>query len=325
MSAAFKAAAWPPHSDMRADRLISILLLLQMHARLTARHLAKRLEVSERTIHRDMGALGTAGVPVVADRGVGGGWRLVEGYRANVSGLTESEVQSLFVTRPSRLLADLHLDKASDGALVKLLSVLPAVNRRGAELARQRIHIDVSGWNRSRDPVPHLPALQHAVWSDRRIRILYDRDGCASERLVEPLGLVAKGSVWYLVGHVENDVRSYRVSRIRDVAILDESFIRPPEFDLAAFWERSAETFRERLPRFNVVARVRPDALPMFQMMIRFGSIDTISGDHLTMHFDSEEVARVTLLGFGSAVEVIEPESLRAAVTAEARAVAAAF
>jgi predicted DNA-binding transcriptional regulator YafY len=307
---------------MRADRLISILLLLQMHARLTARHLAKRLEVSERTIHRDMEALGTAGVPVVADRGVGGGWRLMEGYRANVSGLTESEVQSLFVTRPSRLLADLHLDKASDGALVKLLSVLPAVNRRGAELARQRIHIDVSGWNRSRDPVPHLPALQHAVWSDRRIRILYDRDGCAGERLVDPLGLVAKGSVWYLVGRVENDLRSYRVSRVRDVAILDESFIRPPEFDLAAFWERSAETFRERMPRFNVIARVRPDVLPMFQMMIRFGSIDTISGDQITMHFDSEEVARVTLLGFGTAVEVIEPESLRAAVTAEARAVA---
>jgi predicted DNA-binding transcriptional regulator YafY len=311
---------------MRADRLISILLLLQMHSRLTARHLAKRLEVSERTIHRDMEALGTAGVPVVADRGVGGGWRLMEGYRANVSGLTEAEVQALFVTRPSRLLADLRLDKASDGALVKLLSVLPAVNRRGAELARQRIHIDVSGWSRSREPVPHLPALQQAVWSDRRVRILYDRgEGCASERLIDPLGLVAKGSVWYLVGRVENDLRSYRVSRIRDAAILDESFIRPPEFDLAAFWEKSAETFRERLPRFNVVARVRPEALPFLQAMIRFGAIDTVSGDQVTMHFDSEEVARVTLLGFGTAVEVIEPEALRTAIVGDARAVLSTF
>src|SRR5437764_9483135 len=238
---------------MRADRLLSILLLLQMHPRLTARHLAKRLEVSERTIHRDMEALGAAGVPVVADRGVGGGWRLVEGYRANVSGLTEAEVQALFVTRPSRLLADLHLDKASDGALVKLLSVLPAINRRGAEMARQRIHIDVSGWNRSRDPVPHLPALQQAVWSDRRLRILYDRgEGCASERLVDPLGLVAKGSGWYLVAAIEGDIRSYRVSRIRDVAMLDESFVRPAEFDLAGFWEKSAETFSQPLPRAPV-------------------------------------------------------------------------
>jgi predicted DNA-binding transcriptional regulator YafY len=308
---------------MRADRLLSILLQLQLHGRLTSAALAKRLDVSERTIHRDMNALGAAGVPVVAERGAGGGWSLMEGYRTNLTGLSESEVQALFVTKPARLLADLRLEKASDAALVKLLTVLPAVNRRNAELARQRIHIDVSGWNRSNEPVPHLPALQNAVWHDRRVRILYG-DEHTAERILDPLGLVAKGSVWYLVGRVENDLRSYRVSRVRDVAILDESFIRPPEFDLAAFWEKSAETFRERMPRFNVVARVRPDVLPMFQMMIRFGSIDAISGDQLTMHFDAEEVARVTLLGFGSAVEVIEPESLRAAVKAEARAVAGA-
>jgi predicted DNA-binding transcriptional regulator YafY len=307
---------------MRADRLLSILLLLQMHSRLTARHLAKRLEVSERTIHRDMEALGAAGVPVMADRGVGGGWRLIDGYRANVSGLTESEVQALFVTRPSRLLADLRLDKASEAALVKLLSVLPAVNRRGAEMARQRIHIDVTGWNRAREPVPHLPLLQMAVWSDHRLRIAYEREGCAVERVVDPLGLVAKGSVWYLVAAVDGSIRSYRVSRIRDAAVLDDTFVRPADFDLAAFWEHSAETFRERLPRFPVVARVRPDALPLLQLMMRFGAIDAISGDLVTMHFDSEEVARVTLLGFGSAVAVIEPESLRDAIAAEARAVA---
>jgi predicted DNA-binding transcriptional regulator YafY len=308
---------------MRADRLLSILLLLQLHARLTARVLAKRLEVSERTILRDMEALGTAGVPVVADRGAGGGWRLVDGYKTNVSGLNEAEIQALFATRPSKLLADLRLDKASDAALVKLLSVLPAVNRRGAELAWQRIHIDVSGWNRSRDPVPHLPLLQQALWRDRRVRIVYEREGCASsERVLDPLGLVAKGAVWYLVGAIDGDVRSYRVSRIRDAAILDESFTRPPDFDLAAFWQRSAETFRERLPRFHVVARVRAAALPLLQMMMRFGAIDEIRDDRVTMHFDSEEVARITLLGFGTRVEVIEPESLRIAIAVEAREIA---
>src|ERR1044072_8211265 len=145
---------------MRADRLLSILLLLQTDARRAARGLASRLEVSERTILRDMAALDVAGVPVIAERGAGGGWRLLDGYKTNLSGLTGNEVQALFATRPSKLLADLKLDKASDTALVKLLSVLPAVNRRGAELAWQRIHIDVSGWNRSRDPVPHLPLLQ---------------------------------------------------------------------------------------------------------------------------------------------------------------------
>jgi len=328
---------------MRADRLLSILLLLQMHARLTARTLAKRLEVSERTILRDMEALGTAGVPVVADRGAGGGWRLVDGYKTNVSGLTDSEIQALFATRPSKLLADLHLDKASDQALVKLLSVLPAVNRRGAELAWQRIHIDVSGWNRSRDPVPHLPLLQQALWTDRRVRITYDREGCTSERVLDPLGLVAKGATWYLAGRIDGDVRSYRVSRIRDAEILDEPFTRPPDFDLAAFWEKSAETFRERLPRFNVVARVRAETMPLLRVMIRFGGIDGLEDDEgasggrarpaasvglalktnaagrarppealpssschrVTMHFDTEEVARINLLGFGDAVEIL--------------------
>jgi predicted DNA-binding transcriptional regulator YafY len=307
---------------MRADRLLSILLLLQVHTRLTARTLAKRLEVSERTILRDMSALGTAGVPVVADRGAGGGWRLVEGYKTNVSGLTDPEVQALFATRPSKLLADLRLDKASDAALVKLLSVLPAVSRRGAELAWQRIHIDVSGWNRSRDPVPQLPLLQRAVLSDRRVRITYERDACTSERLLDPLGLVAKGATWYLVAAIDGEVRSYRVSRIRDAALLDEPFTRPPDFDLAAFWEKSAETFRERLPRFNVVARVRPEAMPLFRAMLRFGGIDDVSDDRVTMHFDTEEVARINLLGFGEAVEVIEPESLRRAMVKEARTIA---
>jgi predicted DNA-binding transcriptional regulator YafY len=303
---------------MRADRLLSILLLLQMHARLTARALAKRLEVSERTILRDMDALGAAGVPVIADRGSGGGWRLMDGYRANVSGLTDAEVQALFVTRPAKLLADLRLDKASDAALVKLLSVLPAINRRGAELAQQRIHIDVTGWSRSRDPVPHLPALQQAVWSDRRIRMLYGEH--ASERIVDPLGLVAKGSIWYLVAAVANDVRSYRVSRIHELTILDETFVRPPDFDLGSFWEKSAETFRERLPRFEVVIRARPEKLPWIQAMTRYGGIDRVDGDRIEMHFDAEEVARVTLLGLGRDVEVLAPESLRDAIVAEARA-----
>lgn len=290
-----------------------------MHARLTARHLAKRLEVSERTILRDMEALGAAGVPVVAERGVGGGWRLMDGYKTNVSGLNASEVQALFATRPSKLLADLRLDKASDAALVKLLSVLPAVNRRGAELAWQRIHIDVSGWSGSRDPVPHLPALQQALWLDRRVRIAYEREGCVtSDRTLDPLGLVAKGATWYLAGGIDGEVRSYRVSRIREVTILDETFIRPPDFDLAAFWQRSSETFRERLPRFMVVARVHAEAMPLLRAMIRFGGIDDVANDRVTMHFDSEEVARITLLGFGARVEVLEPESLRMAIAHEA-------
>src|SRR5439155_17198863 len=123
-----------------------------------------------------------------------------------------------------------------------------------AELARQRIHIDVSGWNRSNEQVPHLPALQDAVWHDRKVRILYG-DEHTTERVLDPLGLVAKGSIWYLVAQIDGDVRSYRVSRVREVTILEERFARPEDFDLEQFWESSSLRFKDRLPRYGAVIR----------------------------------------------------------------------
>src|SRR5215210_5311925 len=158
---------------MRADRLFSIVLLLQSHRQLTARNLAGRLEVSERTIHRDMEALSGAGIPVVAERGTGGGWSLLGEYRTNLTGLSEAEVQSLFVTKPTRLLADLKMDKASEGALLKLLAALPSVHRQGVEHVRQRIHIDMTGWSNTEEAVPLLHTLQAAIWQERRLRFFY--------------------------------------------------------------------------------------------------------------------------------------------------------
>jgi predicted DNA-binding transcriptional regulator YafY len=287
---------------MRADRLLSILLQLQLHGRLTSSDLAKRLEVSERTIHRDMSSLGSAGVPVVAERGAGGGWTLMEGYRKNLTGLSDSELQALFVTRPEKLLADLHL-------------VLPKLN---PELARQRIYIDIAGWNRSSEQVPHLPALQDAVWRDRRVRILYG-DDCPSERVLDPLGLVAKGSVWYVVAQIEGDIRSYRVSRVRETTILDASFARPADFDLESFWKSSAANFKERMPRFSVVIRAAPPVVLWLRTMMRYGAIDEVAGDVVHMHFDAQEVARSVLLGVGDQVEILEPESLRESIVEVAR------
>ena len=153
---------------MRADRLLSILLLLQVHQRMTTRDLAKRLEVSERTIHRDMEALSTAGIPVAAERGTDGGWFLLEEYRTNLTGLNEAEIQALFV-KPSRLLADLGLGKASEAAFIKLLAALPSMYRRDAEYIRQRIHVDMSGWRRSEEAIPCLPTLQEAIWQERKV------------------------------------------------------------------------------------------------------------------------------------------------------------
>jgi predicted DNA-binding transcriptional regulator YafY len=209
-----------------------------------------------------MEALSTAGIPVVAERGTGGGWSLLGKYRTNLTGLNEAEIQSLFVIKPSRLLADLNLEKAAEGALLKLLAALPSIYRRGAEHARQRIYVDVAGWNRPEEAVPLLHMLQEAIWQERKVRIIYQRGECdAVERLVDPLGLVAKGSVWYFVAGVEGDVRSYRVSRVQSVKLTDTPCVRPPDFDLASFWEQSAIQFRAHLPRYQANAlrwKIRP-------------------------------------------------------------------
>src|SRR5256714_12130360 len=231
---------------MRADRLLSIMVLLQIYQRLSARELAQRLEVSERTIHRDMEALSMAGVPVVAERGTGGGWALVEGYRTNLTGLNGEEIQALLATAPSRLLADLNLERASDAAHVKLLAALPAESRRGAEYARQRIHVDVAGWGSAEETFPHLGTIQEAVWRERKLHLTYGRgcDDSTFERPVDPLGLVAKGSVWYLVASVGGDVRSYRVSRVRGARPADERCGGPGGVDLAEVWGPAGARFQ---------------------------------------------------------------------------------
>ncbi|HLZ68903.1 MAG TPA: YafY family protein [Dehalococcoidia bacterium] len=311
---------------MRADRLLSILLLLQAQRRLTARALAERLEVSARTIHRDMEALGAAGVPVYAERGRGGGWVLAEGYRIDVPGLSEAEVQALFLSMPPAVLADLGLQGASESGLIKLLLALPSLRRHDAEYARQRFHVDTSGWRRGAEPVPLLPALQEAVWQDRRLELTYERgDGATVRRIVDPLGLVAKGRVWYLVAAVEGEPRTYRVSRVRAAAVLAEPAVRPPGFDLAAHWAASSATFAANLPRFPVTLRVAPE------MLARLGSVGAYlrleaqapPGDDgwsvLRLSFESEAEACGYILSFGALAEALEPPELRGRLVALAR------
>lgn len=317
---------------MRADRLLSVLLLLQVHRRLTARELAKRLEVSERTIHRDMEALSAAGFPVFAERGSGGGWMLVEGYKTNLTGLNADEIQALFVTKPLRLLTDLGLDKASDAALIKLSAALPSSHRAGAEQARQRIHIDVSGWNRSEEPARFLPVLQEAVWQERRLQFTYQRGGCeAVERLVDPLGLVAKGSVWYLVAAVDGDVRSYRASRIEDARLTGEACVRPKGFDLADYWEKSAVSFKANLPQYQAKVRVAPDVFPRLRYAGRFARVERADRPDaegwvpVMLRFDVEEMACEYVLSFGPRIEVLAPESLRDKVLNMAHSVIAFY
>jgi predicted DNA-binding transcriptional regulator YafY len=317
---------------MRADRLLSILLLLQVHQRMTAGELAKRLEVSERTIHRDMEALGTAGIPVTAERGTGGGWHLLEAYRTNLTGLNEAEIQALFFTKPVRLLADLGLRKAADAALIKLLAALPSMSRKDAEQVAQRIHVDATGWHHAEEDISALSTIQEAIWKERKLSMTYQRDGGNSfERLVDPLGLVAKGSTWYLVAAAEGDVRSYRVSRVRDARVNEEPCARPKDFDLAAFWAESSTHFVASLPRYQVTARIAPEVLETVYHAGRYARIEKVEPPDaegwitLCLQFEQEEAACGYLLSFGTRVEIVEPRDLREKVLRLAESVAAFY
>ena len=327
---------------MRADRLLSIMLLLQVHRRMTAREFARRLEVSERTIHRDMDALSAAGIPVVAERGAGGGWTLLDEYRTNLTGLNTAEVRALFMTKPARLLADLGLDKAADAAVIKLLAALPSVARRGAEYARQRIYVDVTGWHESKEAIPCLTAIQEAIWQERQLRFTYKRGDDTVERVVNPLGLVAKASIWYLVAAVAGDIRSYRVSRVRRADICAEPCERPADFDLARYWERSQVEFRSNLPRYPVRLRVAPQYVDNLGRSARFARVEAVEAstapsaagtqpataqDWVTvqMVFQFEYEACEFILGCGSEVEVLEPVELRGKIVERARSVIAFY
>src|SRR5437868_4520088 len=201
---------------MRADRLLSLLMLLQARGRMTAHDLAEELEVSERTIYRDVEALGIAGVPVVAERGPGGGCALLDGYRTNLTGLTEAELRALFLSTVSGPLADLGLKEAVNAAMLKLSAALPQVRLHDVDHMRQRVHLDPAAWFQPEEPTPYLNAIQDAVWHDQRLDITYRRvDGRRSKQCVEPYGLVAKASTWYFVGPVVENPRIYGVSHIK--------------------------------------------------------------------------------------------------------------
>jgi predicted DNA-binding transcriptional regulator YafY len=280
-----------------------------------------------------MDALSAAGFPVFAERGIGGGWMLVEGYRTNLTGLNRDEIQALFLTKPLRLLADLGLDKASDAALLKLSAALPSAHRDNAEHARQRIHVDITGWNRSEESIQFLPVLQEAVWRERRLKFSYQRGGGCDpvERLADPLGLVAKGSVWYLVAVVEGDIRSYRVSRVSSAELIDEPCVRPKGFDLAEFWEQSTVSFKAHLPQYQATMRAHPDVFPRMGFAGRFARIahadppDAEGWIKVAMRFDVEEMACEYALSFGPLMEVLEPATLREKVIAAARRVIAFY
>jgi predicted DNA-binding transcriptional regulator YafY len=308
---------------MKADRLLSILLLLQAKGRLTGRELARRLEVSLRTIHRDMEALSAAGVPVLALRGARGGWQLDEGWRTRVPGLDEAELRALLMTQP-RVVGDSRLARAAERALDKLMAALPVSLREQAASIQKRLHVDTTGWSGTPEDLSMLPIVQDAVSRDRRLAIRYWPAGReAAERIVDPLGLVAKGGTWYLVARTAAGLRTYRVSRIENARILDEAFERPADFDLAAYWRTSTEELRKGRQRYQATLRLEPGAAASFQKWRTTAPLSSSAepGSEgwvtLKVQFDDAEQAAFVVLGLGPKVDVIEPASLRARVAAD--------
>jgi predicted DNA-binding transcriptional regulator YafY len=276
-------------------------------------------------------ALSTAGIPVVAERGTGGGLTLLESYRVSLNGLKPAEIQTLFLGKPSRLLADLGLESAAENALLKLLAALPSVYRQDADFIRQRIYIDSARWHQQDENLTWLPALQAALWQDRKVAIKYERGECETvERLVDPLGLVSKGVLWYLIAAVEGDIRTYRVSRIQDVTIMAERVVRPENFDLAAFWQQSSVEFVQNLPRFPVLLRATLEGVSQLRnarwsRIERVDPPDETGWQCIAMVFDIEDVALYALAGTGATVQVIEPESLREKLIQHAQQIVALY
>jgi predicted DNA-binding transcriptional regulator YafY len=312
---------------MRADRLLSLLMLLQTRGRMTAQKLAEELETSVRTIYRDIDALSTSGVPVYAERGPGGGCALLDSYRTNLTGLTEDEVRALFMLSIPAPLAELGVSQELKAALLKLSAALPAARRSDEGRVRQRIHLDWVSWHQPEEPAPHLQTIHQAVWQDRRLHITYSLEIASYvkqfERLVDPYGLVAKAGIWHLVCAGDGRMRVLRVSQILDVHITGERFQRPADFDLAAFWEHWCARQEENRPSYSVTARVSPIIIPFlphyFGERIRTaiaqaGPPDAEGWITLTLPFETARAARERILSFGGAFEVLEPEPLRKSI-----------
>jgi predicted DNA-binding transcriptional regulator YafY len=304
---------------MRADRLLSIVLLLQTRGKLTASALANELEVSRRTILRDVEALSIAGIPIYTEGGHGGGIALDEKYRTTLTGLNEAEVHSLFIASNNQLLNEVGLGKAAESLLLKLFAALPARHQPAVDHIRQRIYIDPVWWWHDAQPMPFWAELQDAVYRDRCIRAVYENyNGKIDERVLEPYSLVSKSSTWYLVAKRQGELRTYRVARLRAVTVLNASFVRDPNFDLTTYWHDHLNEFATAFMEYEFTLRVHPDRINFVRWLTpgRNRIVDTDADGWITARFqmESAELAKMLVFGLGAQCEVIEPQGLTDAV-----------
>ncbi len=320
---------------MRADRLLAMMMLLKVHGRMTARQLSEELEVSQRTIYRDVIALSSAGIPVYTEDGHGGGISLIDDYETYLTGLNPDEVQALSILEIPDPLVHLGMGQKLKSALLKLSAAVPASLRERQVQGRDRIHLDTAWWFQPEEPTPCLQTIHEAVWKDRWLQITVRGDfGALLDKRVAAFGLVAKASVWYLVCEWEGHLRAWRVSRIVSAILLDESFQRPLDFDLPAFWEKWCADFENDRPRIEVLVLVAPglaDRLPNileknYPDFLRAAPVFQKEGwREMILTFEHFEAARTRLLGFGGSIEVLEPLALRVSLLDYARQVVARY
>jgi predicted DNA-binding transcriptional regulator YafY len=294
---------------------------------MTGRALAERLEVSQRTMHRDMEALSAAGVPVTALRGAQGGWQLEKGWRTQVPGLDASELRALLMAQP-RALSEPRLAAAAERALGKLMASLPGNMREQAVAMRERLHVDANDWRPVSEDLSMLPAVQDAVARDCRLSFDYTRaDGERGPRVVDPLGLVVKGMTWYLVARTPRGMRTYRVSRMRSVTPLATTFHRPARFDLAKHWKKSVTELEAQRRRYDATLLLSPQAAEsLIRWCVAKPATVPVPQDApagwtaMQVDFESEEQAVFLALGMGARARVIAPPALRNRIAAEVQA-----
>ncbi|MET1232170.1 MAG: YafY family protein [Candidatus Limnocylindrales bacterium] len=316
---------------MRASRLVTLLLLLQTRGHLTASELAGELEVSVRTVLRDVDALAEAGVPIYTERGPHGGIRLVDGYRTRLTGMTPDEAEAIFLSGLPGPAAELGLGTVVAAARLKVLAALPPELRARASRLVERFHLDASGWFHAQEPVPCLATLSDAVWESRLVTIEYERGDRSVERRIAPLGLILKAGIWYCMASSDGQVRTYRLSRVVRATASDERFERPHGFDLASQWAESSAAYERGAPIQTVVVRIRPDRTWRLTDVVgeramndaeRLDVADPDGWLHLRLRLSWPDEVPSLLLAVGPALEVLEPPDVRERVASAARAVA---
>lgn len=322
---------------MKSSRLLALVSLLHVRGRVSAQQLADELEVSLRTVYRDVDALSSAGVPVYAVRGRSGGFALLDGYRPAFTGLTGDEADALFLTGLPGPAAELGLGSVLAATHVKLLAALPPPLRERASRIRDRFHLDAPGWLRETEAPPALTAIADAVWAERRLRVHYERaNRTVVDRVLDPLGVVLKAGTWYLVARADGSPspRTYRVSRVRAVSTLDETFERPDGFDLRKHWEDYQRDYATRVYRETATVRLSPAGRQLLFLVgpiaartarDAMGPPDQDGWVTTTVPIESIRHGLHALLQLGADVEVLDPPALRELMATTARDLVARY